>query len=240
MKTSLRVRRPLLSVLIAAVLLASFAGISWAVKPKKFKEGTGMVYGRVILPEGMKDGIDRIQIFKLGATYAPPFKKAPRVIFSPADGYFLAENLKPGRYYINEVAAAFESFYFYPAKISDAKETVTQYAVEVRENTATYLGTFEIYDWKRGLQSKMSPRAGKWRFLSGASNAGPSTIPNFIDGRSSLLAAGSGKFKVKRSMDAPKKKEVLQFALELTSGTGWDTKIQDQPKSSKKIARSAE
>lgn len=243
MKFPLRLRRPVFSALIA-ILLVSSAGISWAVKPKKFKDGTGMAYGRVLLPQGMKDGIARIQIFKLGATYAPPFKKAPRVIFSPADGYFVAENLKPGTYFINEVAAGFESFYFYPSKISEAKEIVKQYAVEVRENAVTYLGTFEIYDWKRGLQSKMSPHAGKWRFLSGPANAGPSTIPNFLEGGSNILAAGSGKFKVKRTLDAPKdapkKKEALQFALELSEGTGWDTMIQKPSKPSKSTARNAE
>src|SRR5262245_20831012 len=144
MKTSFWKKLSLLSTL-TIFFLASASQVCWAVKPKKYKEGTGMVYGRVILPPEMKDGIDRIQIFQLGTVYAPPFKKAPRVIFSPADGYFLAENLKPGSYYINEVAAGFESFYFYPPNLKEAKETVKQHIVEVRADEVTYLGTFEIY-----------------------------------------------------------------------------------------------
>lgn len=224
MKNSIFIKRTLLTVL-ATVLFVSVSGLSWAeVKPKEFKEGKGMIYGRVILPSEMKDSITRIQIFKLGAVYAPPFKKTPRVIFSPVDGYFLAENLDPGSYFINEVVAGFESFYFHPPKIKEAKETVKQYAVEVRPNEVTYLGTFEIYDWKRGFQSKMSPRAGKVRFFSTPAS-GPSTLPNFIAGTSSILAAGAGKFNVKHSVDSFKAKQALQFVLEQSAGTGWDTKI---------------
>jgi hypothetical protein len=183
-----------------------------------------MLYGSLDLPAGVRDQIQWLIIYKVGEVYAPPFKSPIKARVFP-DGDFYMENVAPGSYFVHDVVAGFEAFYFYPPKISEAKETALAQAVEVAPGSLTYLGRYRVHDWKPGLQSRLSPQVGSVRFLSSPPGTGPEPLPNFMNHKSAL-APGAGTFALERTRAAADEQRVLQHVLEEVRGTGWDTRIQ--------------
>jgi hypothetical protein len=183
-----------------------------------------MLYGSLDLPAQVRDQINWVMIYKLGEVYVTPFKNPIRARFFPS-GNFYMENVKPGKYYVNHVVAGFEAFYFYPPDMSEAKAAVLEHTTEVAPGTLTYLGHYRIHDWKRGLNSKMSPRIGSLRLLSSTPGAGPEPIPNFLN-HSSVLTAGSGTFSLERTTAKDAERVVLQQVLAEIRGTGWEERIE--------------
>lgn len=183
-----------------------------------------MLYGSLDLPAEVRDQINWVMIYKLGEVYVTPFKNPIKARFFP-NGNFYMENVKPGKYYVNHVVAGFEAFYFYPPDMSEAKATVLEHTTEVAPGSLTYLGQYRIHDWKRGLNSKMSPRVGSWRLLASTPGAGPEPIPNFLN-HSSALTAGSGTFSLERTMAKDAERVVLQQVLTDIRGTGWEDRIE--------------
>jgi hypothetical protein len=217
-------RRSLCSLLLVVVLLVGCASSGGAVKPAT--PANAMIYGRIALPEPVRDEIQWITVYRLGDVYAPPFKKPPKVRYFP-NGDFYSENLKPGKYYVHHVVAGMEAFYLYPPDIGEGKAMVLDRVVEVGPGEIAYLGTHRVHDWKRGVQSKMSPRVGSFRLMSSTPGAGPEPIPNFMN-HSSVLTAGSGTFSLTRYTGPKFEKQILEHVLGEVDGSGWDTRIRSR------------
>lgn len=183
-----------------------------------------MVYGSLELPPEVRDEIQWVIIYELGRVYAPPFKSPIKARVFP-NGDFYMENVKPGTYYLHHLVAGFEAFYLYPPDMSEAKAIIEAQTTDVAPGTLAFLGRYRLYDWKRGLQSKMSPKVGSFRFLSATPGAGPEPIPNFMN-HSSLLTAGSGTFSLERSRAPSAERAVLEQVLTEVRGTGWEKHIE--------------
>jgi hypothetical protein len=182
-----------------------------------------MIYGSLDLPDEVADGIQWLQVYKVGEVYAPPFKTPIRARVFP-NGDFYMENVSEGRYFVHHVAAGFEAFYLYPAKLSAAKEAVLGHAVDVGPGSLAYLGRYRVHDWKPGAQSKLSPQVGSVRLLSSPAGSGPEPIPNFMDEKSAWTAA-AGTFSLERTRSSSDERRVLEHVREEVAGTGWDDRI---------------
>jgi hypothetical protein len=156
--------------------------------------------------------------------YVPPFRSPIKGRVFP-NGDFYMENVAPGSYFLHDVVAGFEAFYFYPASMSEAKQTALANTIEVAAGSLTYMGRYRIHDWKRGAQSKLSPQLGSVRFLSSPPGTGPEPLPNFLN-KGSALAPGAGTFALSRTRAASDERRVLRQILEEVRGTGWDTRIE--------------
>jgi hypothetical protein len=211
-----------LARLLAGALLTACASGGGPVAPAS--PSRAMIFGHLGLPVEVRDEIQWIHVYKLGEVYAPPFKKPPTVRFFP-NGDFFAENLKPGKYYVHHLVAGMEAFYLYPPDMKESKEVVLDRVVEVGEGEVAYLGSHRIYDWKRGVSSKLSPKIGSFRLMSSTPGAGPEPLPNFMN-HSGLMTAGSGTFSMKRTLRRADEKRVLKHVLPEVEGTGWDTRIE--------------
>ena len=183
-----------------------------------------MLYGSLELPGEVRDQIQWLILYKLGEVYAPPFKSPIKARVFP-NGDFYMENVAPGTYFVHDVVAGFEAFYFYPPKLSEAKEAALAHSVEVAPGSLAYLGHYRVHQWKPGLQSKLSPQVWSVRFLSAPPGTGPEPLPNFMN-QKSALAAGAGTFSLDRTPTAADEQRVLLHVLEEVKGTGWDARIQ--------------
>ena len=209
-------------LLLVTALVAGCASRTGPVEAASASKA--MVYGHLDLPEPVRDEIQWIHIYTLGEVYAPPFKKPVVARFFP-NGDFYAENVKPGEYYVHHVVAGFEAFYLYPPNMKQGKEMILDRVVEVKEGQLAHLGNHRVYDWKRGVSSKLSPKIGGVRLLSQTPGAGPEPIPNFMN-HSSVMTAGSGTFSMERTSSAAGEKRVLEHILQEVQETGWDTRIE--------------
>jgi hypothetical protein len=210
-------------VLVAASLLAA----ACASGPGRIESpsATGaMLYGSLDLPAGVRDQIQGLIIYKVGEVYAPPFKTPIKARVFP-NGDFYMENVTPGTYFVHDVVAAFEAFYFYPPKIREGKEVVLGHAAEVAPGSLTYLGRYRIHEWKPGAQSKLSPQVGSVRFLSNPPGTGPAPLPNFMD-QKSAWSPGAGTFSLERTRPPQDEQRVLRAILGEVKGTGWDARIE--------------
>jgi hypothetical protein len=212
-------------MIVAAAVCVAIAACATGPECIQSPSASGsMLYGSLDLPAEVRNQINWVMIYKLGEVYVTPFKNPIKARFFP-NGNFYMENVEPGSYYVHHVVAGFEAFYFYPPDMSEAKDAVLDHTTEVAPGTITYLGNYRIHEWKRGLNSKMSPRIGSWRLLSSTSGAGPEPIPNFLN-HSSVLTTGSGTFSLEHTMGKDAECEVLQQVLSEIQGTGWEERIE--------------
>jgi hypothetical protein len=213
--------RPLIPLLAAALVAVGCASGPGRIQPPS--ETGAMLYGSLELPAEVRDRIQWMIIYKVGEVYAPPFKTPIKARVFP-NGDFYMENVTPGTYFVHDVVAGFEAFYLYPPNISAAKEAALAHAAEVAPGSLTYLGRYRVQDWKPGVQSRMSPKAGSVRFLANPPGAGPEPLPNFMDHKSAL-APGAGTFSLEHTRPPTDERRVLQQILGEVGGTGWDTRI---------------
>jgi len=213
------------TLLVLAILAVSIAGCSSTGGPiRAASPSTAMIFGHLELPEEVRDRIQWIHIYKYGAVYVPPFKTPVVARYFP-NGDFFAEGVKPGKYYVHHVVADFEAFYLYPPKMSSAKQAITERLVEVRAGEVVYLGNHRVHEWKRGLNSKLSPKIGNMRLMSSTPGAGPEPIPNFMN-HSSWMTAGSGTFSLELRSVKKEEERTLRHILQEVPGSGWDAKIE--------------
>ena len=125
------------------------------------------------------------------------------------------------------MVAGFEAFYLYPPDMGEGKALIMERAVEVAAGEVVYLGNHRVHEWKRGVQSKMSPQVGGVRLLSSTPGAGPEPIPNFMN-HSSWMTARSGTFSLEHTRKAGNETRVLKHVLQDVQGTGWDNKIESR------------
>lgn len=103
-----------------------------------------MIYGYV----EAEYTIDAIDFHEYGVTYVVPFKRPPRVLVF-RDGYFMAENIKPGKYYIS-------GFYSGRKKYTtvNSKQSAYQVVINVLPGSLQYVGSHRIVVHKRRLLTR--------------------------------------------------------------------------------------
>ena len=136
----------ILAVLKQYVLLASVGlllSCATAAPPNDIlSPENALVYGYV---EGSDYPIDSVELHEFGVVYVAPFKRPPRVLVYK-NGYFMSENLKPGKYYI----AAFSSnrkIY----KLVNSVQSSYQNIINVAPGSLNFLGSLKIIVRKRHL-----------------------------------------------------------------------------------------
>lgn len=133
-------------LLQVGIILAALTLSGCAIKPKPPFEITspenGMLYGNVHIPG---HEVTEIELREYGKLYIPPFIVPPRVMIF-RNGDFVAENLKPGNYYISR----FVSKKLFYTLVKDATSAY-QWVVKIEPGSIKYMGSFEITDVKPGL-----------------------------------------------------------------------------------------
>lgn len=107
------------------------------VSPEK-----GMIYGNVRIPG---HEVTEIELREYGKFYLPPFISPPRVMVF-RNGNFVAENLKPGNYYISRFASK-KLFY----SLDKDARSAYQWIFNVEPGTVKFVGSYEISNVKPGL-----------------------------------------------------------------------------------------
>jgi len=128
------------------IILAALTLSGCVIKPKPPFEITspenGMLYGNVHIPG---HEVTEIELREYGKLYIPPFIVPPRVMIF-RNGDFIAENLKPGNYYISR----FVSKKLFYTLVKDSKSAY-QWVVKIEPGSIKYMGSFEITDVTPGL-----------------------------------------------------------------------------------------
>lgn len=132
-------------IIIGLVILAlNIAGC--ATKPRPPFEISspekGMIYGNIHIAG---HEVTEIELREFGKFYLPPFIKPPRVMIF-RNGNFVAENLKPGTYYISRFVSKKLNY----SLVKDARSAY-QWTITVEPGSAKYVGAFEITDIIPGI-----------------------------------------------------------------------------------------
>jgi len=94
-----------------------------------------MIFGYV----ESEDPIDLVEFHKYGEVYIPPFKTPPRVLIF-RNGNFMAENIKPGKYYLAAFYSKLKKF-----SMANNKQSAYQIIINVKPGSLTYVGSHRIY-----------------------------------------------------------------------------------------------
>lgn len=89
--------------------------------------------------------IDSIDLQEFGVVYIIPFKRPPRVLVYD-NGYFMAENLKPGRYFISAYNSNYKTY-----KVVDSPQSTYQNIFTVKPGSLKFIGSHKIVVRKRTL-----------------------------------------------------------------------------------------
>lgn len=92
--------------------------------------------------------IDAIDFHEYGVTYIVPFKNPPRVLIYK-DGYFMAENIKPGKYFVSAFYSGRKQY-----KLVNSPLTSYQMIVNVMPGSLQYVGSHRIVVNKRYLLTR--------------------------------------------------------------------------------------
>ena len=107
-----------------------------------------LVFGYV---ESKENPIDTVEFHKYGEVYIPPFKTPPRVLIF-RNGNFMAENIKPGKYYIAAFHSKLNKF-----SLVGTKQAAYQIVVDVKPGSLTYLGSHRIYPRSGNAEPDIKP-----------------------------------------------------------------------------------
>ncbi len=120
------------TLLFAVVLLAACAV---AHPPNEIlSPEMAMMYGYV----EADSPIDAVDFHEFGVVYIPPFRVPPRVLVYK-NGYFMAENLKPGKYYIAAIHSGDMTY-----KLVDSVQSSYQNVINIRPGSLTFIGSHRI------------------------------------------------------------------------------------------------
>lgn len=129
------------SLLSAIALLAACAV---AVPPNDIlSPEKAMIYGHI----EAEYPIDAVDLQEFGVVYIVPFKRPPRVLIYK-NGYFMAENLKPGKYFISGYHSKSKSY-----KVVNSPQTTYQNIFNVKPGSLNFIGAHRIVVQKRSLLS---------------------------------------------------------------------------------------
>ena len=82
--------------------------------------------------------IDAVDFYEFGVVYIPPFRQPPRVLVYK-NGYFMAENLKPGKYYIAAFHSGDMTF-----KLVDSAQSSYQNVINIHPGSLNYIGSHRL------------------------------------------------------------------------------------------------
>ncbi len=102
-----------------------------------------MVYGYI----DAEFPIDSIDLQEFGVVYIAPFKYPPRVLVYK-NGYFMAENVKPGKYFISAYYSKLKAY-----KVVNSTQSTYQSIFTVKPGSLTFVGSHRIVVQKRSLLS---------------------------------------------------------------------------------------
>ncbi len=91
--------------------------------------------------------IDTVDLHEFGVVYIAPFKRPPRVLVYK-NGYFLAENLKPGKYYISAFYSKQKIY-----KLVNSAQSTYQNIINIKPGSLNFLGSLKIVVHKTRLLS---------------------------------------------------------------------------------------
>jgi hypothetical protein len=119
------------------LLLAGLLGCTTPVPPPHEVKAPelGIIYGHV--EAGVR--ITQVNLREYGKFYFPPFRVPPKVEIYP-NGDFIAENLKPGKYYIASYVAVNKQKLSLAAK----KYQPYQFVFTVKPGALKYVGSYRI------------------------------------------------------------------------------------------------
>ena len=98
-----------------------------------------MVYGYV----EAEYPIDAVELHEFGVVYVAPFKRPPRVLVYK-NGFFMAENIKPGKYYIAAFSSGRKIY-----KLVNSAQSTYQNIFNVSSGSLHFLGSMKIIVHKR-------------------------------------------------------------------------------------------
>ena len=129
-------------VLLSAI--AMLGACALAVPPNDIMSPEkAMIYGAI----DAEFPIDSIDLQEFGVIYVAPFKSLPRVLIYK-NGYFMAENLKPGKYFISAYHSKYKSY-----KVVNSPQTTYQNIFIVKPGSLKFIGAHRIVVQKRRLLS---------------------------------------------------------------------------------------
>lgn len=128
--------------IVIALLLLSGCAASPKPPYEMKSPQMGMIYGNIHI-----DGheVTEVELREYDKLYIPPFITPPRVMVF-RNGDFVAENLRPGNYYI----ARFVSKKLFYTLVKDTRSAY-QRIVTVEPGSVNYIGSFEITDVTPGF-----------------------------------------------------------------------------------------
>lgn len=89
--------------------------------------------------------IDAVDFREFGVVYIAPFRRPPRVLVY-GNGYFMAENLKPGKYFIAGFQSGDKSY-----QVVNSPRSSYQNVINIRPGSLNYIGSHRIVVHKRRL-----------------------------------------------------------------------------------------
>lgn len=89
--------------------------------------------------------IDAVDLQEFGVVYVVPFRRPPRVLVYK-NGFFLAENLKPGKYYISAFHSKHKSY-----KVVNSPQSTYQNIINIPPGSLNFVGALRIVVQKRHL-----------------------------------------------------------------------------------------
>ena len=128
----------LLALQLSVALLLSCAT---AVPPDDIlSPEMAMAYGYV---EGDDYPIDAVELHEFGVVYVAPFRRPPRVLVYK-NGYFMAENLKPGKYFIAAFSSGRKIY-----KLVNSAQSSYQNIINIKPGSLNFLGSMKVLVHKR-------------------------------------------------------------------------------------------
>lgn len=131
-------------MLVLLILSLSAAGCALKPKPPFEVESPekSMIFGNVKIPG---HEVTEIELREYGRFYMPPFAVPPRVMIF-RNGDFVAENLKPGNYYISRFVANKLNY-----TLVNGERSAYQWIINVEPGALKYVGAYEITDVVPGV-----------------------------------------------------------------------------------------
>ena len=130
-------------LILASLVVASCTVVSRTSAPPSDINAneSGFIYGYV---EAVDDAIERVDIVEYGRVYIPPFNKPPRVLVYN-NGFFMAENIKPGKYVVSGFRSSRNHY-----NMARSKRDAYQRIYRVLPGEMEYVGAFNVRVTQKG------------------------------------------------------------------------------------------
>jgi len=135
----------LLKHIVMLAMLFSVVGCALKPKPPFEVESPekAMIFGHITIAG---HEVTEIELREFGRFYMPPFVVPPRVMIF-RNGNFVAENLKPGNYYISRFVSKNLNY----TLVNGGGRSAYQWIINVEPGALKYVGAYEISDVTPGI-----------------------------------------------------------------------------------------